>query len=153
MNVPSWVEALPHVNASLNGTAFVLLLAGLALIKSGRKEGHRRAMLAAFFTSIAFLACYVAYHAALHHYTGSGSRVFPGTGVLRRVYLTILISHVVLAALVPVLALRMIYLANKQRWSGHRKLAKVAFPVWVYVSGTGVIIYWMLYHMPIGREI
>lgn len=149
MNVPNWVGALPHVNATLNATALVLLLSGLALIKSGRKDSHRLAMLSAFVVSCAFLVCYLVYHWALHHYTGSGSRVFPGTGVLRGLYLTILIPHVVLAMFVPVLALRMIYLASKERWTGHRKLAKFTFPVWVYVSATGVIIYWMLYHMPI----
>ncbi len=150
MNVPGWVEVLPHVNGSLNGLSLILLLGGFAMIRSGGVRAHKRAMLSAFAASVTFLACYLIYHFALHHYTGSGSRAFTGTGLIRNVYLTILFTHVVLAAFVPVLALRMIYLAAKGRFTSHRRWAKVTFPVWVYVSATGVIIYAMLYHLPAG---
>lgn len=150
MNVPQWVLALPHINGSLNALSLVLLVAGFVLIRQGRVQAHKRSMLSAFAASTIFLACYLTYHFALHHYTGSGSRVFPGTGVVRGVYLTILISHIVLAFFVPLLALRMIYLAQKGRFASHKRLAIVAFPVWVYVSATGVIIYAMLYHLPAG---
>ena len=150
MNVPAWVLVLPHVNGSLNALSLVLLLGGFALIRNGRVLAHKRSMLSAFAASTIFLACYLTYHFALHHYTGSGSRVFPGTGLVRGVYLTILISHIVLAFFVPILALRMIYLAQKGRFASHKRLAIVAFPVWVYVSATGVIIYAMLYHLPAG---
>jgi protein SCO1 len=128
----------------------VLLLGGFALIRNGRVRAHRGAMLSAFATSTAFLACYLIYHFALHHYTGSGSRAFAGTGLVRGAYLTILISHIVLAFFVPFLAIRMIYLAAKGRFGSHRRWATVTFPVWVYVSATGVIIYGMLYHLPAG---
>jgi uncharacterized membrane protein YozB (DUF420 family) len=150
LNVPGWVLVLPHVNGSLNALSLVLLLGGFALIRNGRVQAHKRSMLSAFAASTIFLACYLIYHFALHHYTGSGSRAFPGTGVVRGVYLTILISHIVLAFFVPILALRMIYLAVKGRFASHKRWAVVAFPVWVYVSATGVIIYAMLYHLPAG---
>jgi protein SCO1/2/putative membrane protein len=151
LNVPGWVHVLPHVNASLNAAAGVLLVLGLMLILKGKVKAHAFAMVSAFVASVAFLACYLTYHQALLHYTGSGSRGFPGTGVLRQAYLTMLISHTVLAALVPFLALRMFYLAWKKRWPSHRKLGKFTFPVWLYVSTTGVIIYFVLYHMPMGQ--
>jgi protein SCO1 len=151
LNVPAWVSVLPHVNAALNASALALLLAGLWLIRHRMARAHRLAMISAFVASTAFLACYLVYHQALIVYTGRGSHGFPGTGLVHQAYLTILISHTVLAAGVPFLAISMMYLAGRRRWRGHRKLAKVAFPVWVYVSATGVIIYWMLYHMPLGR--
>ena len=150
MNVPGWVLVLPHVNGGLNAASLVLLLGGFALIRNGRVRAHKRAMLSAFAASIVFLTCYLVYHFALHHYTGSGSHAFGGTGLVREVYLTILITHVVLAFFVPFLAVRMIYLAAKGRFGSHRRWATVTFPVWVYVSATGVIIYGMLYHLPAG---
>lgn len=148
--MPNWVSALPAVNAAFNGLATLLLVAGFLLIKRGRVHAHKRAMLAAFATSIAFLACYLTYHAALHHYTGVGHRPYPGAGALKAVYLAILISHVTLAAAVPVLAIITIYRAWKRDWPRHRRIAKVTFPIWLYVSVTGVIIYWMLYHLAAG---
>jgi protein SCO1/2/putative membrane protein len=148
LNVPNWVLALPHVNGSLNAASLVLLLGGFALIRNGRVRGHKRAMLCAFAASSAFLVCYLVYHFALHHYTGSSSRAFGGTGLVRGAYRVILFSHIVLAFFVPGLAIRMIYLAAKGRFASHRRWAVVAFPVWVYVSATGVIIYAMLYHLP-----
>jgi uncharacterized membrane protein YozB (DUF420 family) len=144
------VLVLPHVNGTLNALSLVLLLGGFALIRNGRVRAHKRSMLSAFAASTVFLACYLIYHYALHYYTGSGSRAFSGTGLVRGVYLTILISHIVLAFFVPILALRMIYLAQKRRFATHKRWAIVAFPVWVYVSATGVIIYAMLYHLPAG---
>ena len=115
MNVPSWVHLLPHVNATLNGSACVLLLVGMWLIRREKWQAHACVMISTFFVSVAFLACYLIYHQALLHYTGSGSRGFPGTGVLRQAYLTMLLTHTVLAAFVPVLALRMMYLAWRKR--------------------------------------
>jgi uncharacterized membrane protein YozB (DUF420 family) len=148
LNVPAWVLVLPHINGSLNAASLVLLLGGFAMIRNGRVRAHKRAMLSAFAASSVFLACYLIYHFALHYYTGNGSRAFTGTGLIRGAYLTILISHIVLAFFVPGLALRMIYLAAKGRFASHRRWATVTFPVWVYVSATGVIIYAMLYHLP-----
>jgi protein SCO1/2/putative membrane protein len=145
---PDWVFRLPTVNAGLNGLATILLLAGFRFVKSGRIEAHKTAMLSAFVTSILFLACYLLYHFALHHYTGESSRRFPGTGASRAVYLTILVTHVILAASVPVLAGITIYRGLTAQWDRHKQIARITFPIWLYVSVTGVIIYWMLYHWP-----
>ena len=150
MDVPDWVAALPAVNAGLNALATLLLVVGYTLIRCGRRRAHQRTMLSAFATSILFLACYLVYHGALIYYTDSGSRHFEGTGPVRPVYYTILISHVILAASVPVLASITIYRALRQEWDRHRRIAKVTFPIWLYVSVTGVIIYLLLYHWPAG---
>lgn len=147
--VPDWVATLPMINAGLNGLATVLLLTGFVLIKRGRREAHARVMVSAFGTSIVFLACYLTYHFALHHYTGESGRKFVGVGVIRPIYFVILISHVLLAMTVPVLASMTIWRAWRQNWEGHRRLARVTFPIWVYVSVTGVIIYALLYHWPV----
>ena len=147
--LPDWLAALPTVNASLNGLATVLLILGFVLIKQGKRDAHRNVMLTAFGVSVVFLVCYLAYHAGLHHYTGERGKPFTGTGVVRTAYFTILISHVILAAVVPILAIMTIYRGLKENWDGHRKIAKVTFPIWLYVSITGVVIYLMLYHPPV----
>ena len=143
---PDWVAMLPAVNATLNGLATVLLVCGFLAIRKGNRDTHRKIMLSAFFTSVLFLACYLVYHFALHHYTGSGSKKYPEDHPGRPVYLTILLTHVVLAATVPFLATITIYRGLKQDWVRHKRIAKITFPIWLYVSVTGVIIYLMLYH-------
>ena len=145
---PDWVRLLPPINASLNGLATVLLLAGYCLIKQRKQQAHKKVMLSAFGTSVAFLVCYLVYHFALKHYTGHPSKSFPGTGVIRTVYFGILISHVLLAFTVPVLALMTIYRGLKSDWERHKRVARITFPIWLYVSVTGVIIYFMVYHWP-----
>jgi protein SCO1/2/putative membrane protein len=146
--VPAWVLQLPAVNASLNGLATVLLVSGWVLIKSHRPRAHKVVMLTTFGVSMAFLACYLTYHQQLQHYTGSGSRKFDGAGLIRTIYYSILISHVVLAALVPFLASATIYRGLTNQFERHKRLARVTFPIWLYVSVTGVIIYFVLYHWP-----
>lgn len=156
--VPDWVTWLPAVNASLNGVATLLLLRGWQQIRAGRRDAHRQTMLTAFVVSAAFLACYLVYHAALQHYTGSGSKKFEGTGLIRPVYYSILISHVFLAAFVAVLVPLTLWkglaaekaekLGQPSIWAKHRKIAKVTFPLWLYVSVTGVVIYFLAYHWP-----
>ena len=146
--MPDWVAGLPAVNASLNALATVLLLTGYVLIKRGRREAHAWTMISAFGTSVVFLVCYLVYHAALHHYTGESGKKFGGSGVIRPIYFAILISHVLLAVPVAVLALLTLRLAWRKNWGGHRRLARITFPIWVYVSLTGVIIYAFLYHWP-----
>ena len=146
--LPAWVTRLPGTNAALNGLATLLLLSGFAAIKGGKTELHKRMMVFAFLVSIAFLATYLTYHFALKHYTGASSRRFAGAGTVLVVYRTILFSHIILAAVVPVLASITLYRAYRQQWVAHRRIAKVTFPIWLYVSVTGVIIYWMLYHGP-----
>lgn len=142
------VEQLPAVNASLNALATVLLVVGWLLIKARRERAHKVTMLTAFGVSCAFLACYLVYHYQV------GSVRFGGTGAARTVYLSILASHVVLAASVPFLAGITIYLGLADRRSGHRRLARWTFPIWLYVSVTGVVIYVMLYQLyaPAGAE-
>jgi uncharacterized membrane protein YozB (DUF420 family) len=135
------VTDLPTVNALLNGTAATLLVAGFFLIRSGRRDAHRRAMTAAFACSVLFLASYLVYHFEV------GSVRFQGTGTVRTVYLSILLTHTVLATAVPFLAVATLVLARKERFDAHRRLARVTLPIWLYVSVTGVVIYLMLYRM------
>lgn len=146
--MPTWVAGLPAVNASLNALATVLLLTGYVLIKRGRRNAHATAMVSAFATSVVFLICYLVYHYELHHYTGQSGKKFGGTGLIRPIYFTILISHVILAVPVAVMALMTIWRAWRQNWPAHKRLARITFPIWVYVSVTGVIIYGLLYHWP-----
>lgn len=140
MEPPSWVTALPTLNASLNGLATVLLVMGYVLIRQGRWEAHKRVMLSAFAVSVAFLTSYLIYHSY------ELTKEFPGTGPARMVYLVILVSHIILAAAVPFLALITIYRGLRSQWDRHRRIARITFPIWLYVSVTGVIIYGMLYH-------
>lgn len=132
---------LPTVNALLNAAAASLLAAGFFLIRSGRRDAHRRAMTAALACSALFLVSYLAYH------YGAGSVRFRGTGAVRTAYLSILLTHTVLAAAVPFLAIATFVLARKGRFDAHRRLARVTLPIWLYVSVTGVVIYLMLYRM------
>jgi putative membrane protein len=141
---------LVHINASLNAAATVLLVVGFVLIKQGRVAAHKRTMLAAFGVSAAFLACYLWYHYQV------GSVKFTHPGIVRYVYLIILASHVVLAFFVPFLATWTIYLGLRatgpmEAAAGarerHRRWARWTFPIWLYVSVTGVVVYGMLYHL------
>lgn len=137
------VNVLPHVNASLNSLAAVLLVAGLVFIKRGREQAHKRTMLACFGISCVFLVCYLARIAL------EGTNRFPEypPDFVRYFYFALLASHVILAAAVPFLAIATIILGLLDRRAAHRKLAKVTFPIWLYVSVTGVLVYLMLYHL------
>lgn len=146
--LPDWARALPTANAVLNTTSTILLTLGWLAIRSGRRETHRSCMIAAFVVSIAFLGCYLTSHWALDHYASERGRPFTGGDTARIAYYVILVPHVLLAATVPFLAIRVFQHAAAERWPQHRRLARVAFPVWMYVSVTGVMIYGMLYHWP-----
>ncbi len=135
------VEQLPSVNAALNGLAAVLLVAGWIQIKARRERAHKRLMLSAFIVSILFLACYLVYHYQV------GSVKFQGPAGVRAVYYAILLSHVLLAMAVPVLASATIVLGLRDRRIAHRRFARWTFPIWLYVSITGVVVYAMLYHL------
>ncbi|MFM8494461.1 MAG: DUF420 domain-containing protein [Planctomycetia bacterium] len=135
------VHPLATTNAVLNALATVLLIAGWVFIARGQWKAHRAAMIAAFAVSAVFLVCYLTYHWLVGHVP------FKGQGPVRLVYFAILISHIVLAVFVPILALRMFFLAWKGRWDAHRRLGKITMPIWLYVSVTGVVIYAMLYHL------
>jgi uncharacterized membrane protein YozB (DUF420 family) len=134
---------LPLLNACLNATSGVLLMAGLMAIKTGRREIHERLMISALVVSTAFLASYLYYHLVVVRQTGPTR--FHGTGWVRTGYLLMLTSHVVLAAAVVPLALRTTFLAQRQRFEAHKRWAKVTFPIWMYVSVTGVLVYLVLY--------
>lgn len=135
------LHTLPAVNATLNGSAAVLLLWGRYLIGHKQVELHRKVMLTAFGVSIAFLICYIVYHAQV------GSVPFQKHGPIRAVYFTILITHTILAATVPVLAILTLRRALRREFERHRRLARWTFPIWLYVSVTGVIVYLMLYQL------
>ncbi|MFO0917796.1 MAG: DUF420 domain-containing protein [Planctomycetaceae bacterium] len=145
----AWYMKLPAINAGLNALAGVLLSVGYLLIKQRRVTAHRNVMLTAFLVSILFLACYLVYHDALRRDTGLPGKPFPGVGASLVIYRVILVTHVILAAAVPFLASMTIYRGLKADWARHRKIAKITFPIWMYVSITGVIIYCMLYHWPV----
>jgi putative membrane protein len=133
------IHDLPAVNASLNALSGVLLTWGYVLIRTGRIAQHRRVMLAAFATSALFLACYVAYHAQV------GSVRFTRQGIVRPLYFTILVTHVVLAAAILPLALVTLSRGLKGRYDRHRRIARWTLPIWLYVSVTGVLVYVLLY--------
>jgi putative membrane protein len=134
-------EYLAAQNAALNALAGVFLAFGLAAIRAKDMKRHRALMIAALTTSALFLASYLT-RVALYP-----SKPFAGAGVWRGVYFSILFSHMVLAALVPPLALRALYLASRRRFAEHRRVARIAFPIWMYVSITGVVVYLMLFHL------
>lgn len=131
---------LPALNAFLNSCSAILLICGYVMIRRRKIDFHRRFMTAAFITSILFLISYLTYH-----YT-AGTTKFPGTGPIRVVYFTILITHTFLAALVPVLAIITLVRARSAQFERHKRIARWTLPIWLYVSVTGVIIYFMLYH-------
>lgn len=132
---------LPVVNATLNATAATLLVYGYTLIRAKQVEKHRRVMIAAFAVSVVFLLCYLVYHAQV------GSVAFTKTGWIRPVYFSILLTHTVLAVAVPFLAITALWRAWRGEFDRHRRIARWAFPIWLYVSVTGVIVYLMLYQM------
>ena len=135
------VHDLPAVNASLNSCAAVLLVWGYTLIRRKRIDAHRRVMIAAFSVSVGFLISYLVYHYEV------GSVRFQKTGTIRTVYLTVLLTHTVLAAAVPFLAGIALYRGLRGDYARHRRIARWALPIWLYVSVTGVVVYWMLYQM------
>jgi uncharacterized membrane protein YozB (DUF420 family) len=137
----SFGEVLPTVNAALNATSAILLFVGFRAIKRRRVDVHRRAMLAAFATSTVFLVCY------LTRVYLTGTHRYPGTGFAKTLYLTVLLTHMVLAVATVPLVVRTLFLARRERFVDHRKIARFTFPIWMYVSITGVVVYLMLYHL------
>jgi uncharacterized membrane protein YozB (DUF420 family) len=137
------VTDLPALNAFLNASSAVLLATGYVLIRRGRRDAHKRVMLAALVSSALFLTSYLVYHAQV------GSVRFRGQGPVRTLYFTILLTHTVLAvAIVPLVATTLVP-ALRGRFDRHRRLARITLPLWAYVSVTGVVIYWMLYRLKV----
>lgn len=132
---------VPALNATLNGASALFLLLGWVAVKGGRIERHRTWMLAAASTSTLFLVSYVAYHLRV------GSVRFTGQGTVRTVYFAILLTHTVLAVVIVPFVLRTLYLGLKRLDGRHRRIARWTFPMWLYVSVTGVVVYWMLYRL------
>jgi uncharacterized membrane protein YozB (DUF420 family) len=135
------ITDLPALNASLNGISAIFLTSGYVLIRRGRRDLHKKCMLAALAASTAFLTSYVIYH------VNTGSRPFPGHGPIRIAYLALLITHVVLAATILPLALTTTARGLRAQYPGHIRVARWTLPIWLYVSVTGVVIYLMLYQL------
>jgi uncharacterized membrane protein YozB (DUF420 family) len=134
-------SALAGVNAILNGSSALLMVVGYAFIQRRRIKLHAAMMISAIVTSAAFLVCYL----TLHYHIGATR--FPQLGWIRTVYLLILLTHTVLAAILPVLVAITVYRVIRRQWIQHRRIARWTLPIWLYVSVTGVVIYWMLYHL------
>ena len=135
------ITSLPALNASLNAVSAVLLVLGYLFIRRRKIAAHKLCMISAFATSTLFLASYLVYH---YHV---GSKPFSGQGAIRAVYFSILISHVVLAAAIVPLALVTLRRAWKEQFDRHARIARRTLPIWIYVSVTGVVVYWMLYRL------
>lgn len=134
------IRDLPDVNAGLNALASFLLIGGFIAIKRGKVAFHKRCMLGAFATSMLFLVSYLT-----HKIASGGITHFRGQGVIRPVYFTILITHTILAVAIVPLTITTLTFALRGRFDRHKKLARITWPIWLYVSVTGVVIWWMLY--------
>ena len=139
--MPDYISYLPHLNACLNGTSALLLFSGYTFIRSRNVIAHRACQLAALVMSLLFLASYLIYH--YHH----GATRFQGTGWVRPLYFTILISHTILAIVIVPLVTLTFYRAFRNDFARHRRIARITLPIWFYVSITGVIVYLMLYQI------
>ena len=135
------ISDLPTVNATLNTISAVFLTIGFLMIRRRKIVAHRNCMIAAFVVSGLFLTSYLIYH---YH---AGSTPFEGSGWIRSVYFAVLIPHIILAATILPLALITLYFALRKRFTKHRRIARWTLPIWLYVSVTGIIVYWMLYHL------
>lgn len=135
------IDYLPTVNAILNSASAILLLTGRYFIKQGNRQAHKKFMIATVVTSVLFLISYLTYHA--YH----GATKFPGEGWIRPVYFTILISHTILAATIVPLVIITLRRGLIASFDKHKWIARWTFPLWLYVSVTGVVIYVMLYHL------
>lgn len=131
----------PFIDATLNAASALLLICGFYFIRNKNIPAHKACMLAAFTTSILFLICYLTYH-YFHGFTR-----FPGHGVVRTFYLALLGTHTILAVVIVPLVLTTLYRALSKRFDLHRRVAVWTLPLWIYVSVTGVVVYWMLYHL------
>ena len=138
---PAWVAALPLLNACLNATSAALLTGGWLFIRRRRVTAHKTCMVSALVVSTLFLVSYVTYHSL------AGSRPFGGQGWIRLVYVPLLVSHIALAAAIAPLALTTVYHALRESFARHVRIARWTLPLWLYVSVTGVIVYWMLYRL------
>jgi len=145
------IHDLPAVNATLNGLSAVFLTIGYIKIKQKKIESHRNCMIAAFCTSILFLICYITYHTYLGYVLHQGPTVFKGPPELRKYYLALLLSHTILAVVIVPLVIVSLKRGLKRQDELHRKIAKWTWPLWMYVSVTGVLVYLILYQVYPGK--
>jgi uncharacterized membrane protein YozB (DUF420 family) len=141
------IHDLPAVNATLNGLSAIFLSFGFFFIRRGNKIAHRNCMISAFVTSVIFLGCYLTYHIWLAVVLHQGPTRFLNPAWFRPVYLTILITHTILAAAIVPLILLTLNRARKQNFEAHKKIARWTWPLWMYISVTGVVIYFLLYQI------
>lgn len=140
------LDIFPHLNALLNTLSVVLLFTGFFFIKKGEIQKHRASMLSAFVTSTLFLISYISFHSIRTYYFGLKPTKFTGEGIISPIYFFILTTHSILATLMTPFIIITLWLALKGKFETHKKFARYLFPVWVYVSFTGVIVYLLLYH-------
>ena len=145
------VQIFPHLNATLNALSSVFLLSGFYFIMRRRIAAHRICMLAACSVSALFLLSYIAHHAIRTYYFGLGPTKFTGEGIIRPIYFTILTSHTILAAVIGPFVIMTLRRGLKGWYDSHKKLARLVYPVWLYVSVTGVVVYLLLYQVYPGR--
>ena len=145
------LQIFPHLNATLNALSGIFLICGLFFILKKRVHEHRICMLGASSVSALFLICYISYHSIRTYYFGLGPTRFTGEGIVRPIYFTILTSHTFLAAIVAPFVIATLYKALKGNFDGHKRLARLVYPVWLYVSITGVIVYLFLYQLYPGK--
>jgi uncharacterized membrane protein YozB (DUF420 family) len=138
---PEFISYLPHVNACLNGTSALLLLTGYTFIRKSNVTAHRTCQMLALSVSILFLISYLTYH--FNH----GATRFQGTGIVRPIYFTVLLSHTILAIVIVPLVILTFYRAFRKDFTRHRRIARITLPMWLYVCVTGVIVYLMLYQI------
>ena len=141
------LQIFPHLNAALNALSGLFLLVGFYFILRRQIASHRWCMILASSVSALFLVSYITYHALRTYYFGLGPTRFTGEGIVRPIYFTILTSHTILAALIGPFVIVTLRRGLRGRYEKHKKLARLVFPVWIYVSFTGVIVYVMLYHL------
>ena len=146
-----YLQIFPHLNASLNALSGLFLLTGFIFIMRRNIAAHRFCMLSASIVSALFLLCYVTHHAIRTYYFGLGATKFTGEGIIRPIYFTILTSHTILAVLITPFILVTLRRGLKGWYESHKKLARFVFPIWLYVSTTGVIVYVLLYQIYPGR--
>ena len=140
------LAVFPHLNALLNATSGCFLLLGFYFIRTGQIARHRASMITASSISAAFLVSYLTHHAVRTYYFGLGPTRFTGEGLIKPIYFTILTSHTILAALAAPLIIATLWRGLRGRYEKHKRLARLVFPVWLYVSVTGVVVYLLLYH-------
>jgi uncharacterized membrane protein YozB (DUF420 family) len=141
------LKIFPHLNAALNLLSGVFLVSGFVNILRKRKDVHRICMLTASVVSMLFLVSYISHHSLRSYYFGLGPTRFSGEGLIRPIYFTVLSTHTILAALITPFVIMTLWRALKGRFESHKRLARLVFPIWLYVSITGVVVYLLLYQL------